>query len=39
MPNPYEPPQDKSRNMKWWLLLIVAALVVWLVIELSPESV
>jgi hypothetical protein len=39
MKNPYEPPEDKSRNLKWWLLLVVAALLTWLVIEMGSEAV
>ena len=39
MKNPYEPPEDKSRNLKWWLLLFVAALLTWLVIEMGSEAV
>ena len=39
MKNPYEPPEDKSRNLKWWLLLSVVALLTWLVIEMGSEAV
>jgi hypothetical protein len=38
MPNPYPLPKPRNRSMVWWLLLVVAALLVWAVIQFSAPS-
>ena len=38
MPNPYPPPEPKNRDLQWWLLLIVAALLVLAVAQFSSPG-
>jgi hypothetical protein len=39
MPNPYPPPEPKSRNVGWWVLMALAILVVVLVVRLAAPSI